>query len=382
LENIDKELLIELSRVYGSLTNRVVEKLFTPSKRYYMRVNTLLITPGELIDIFREKYGIKLYQDPFVDEAVYIIVQGPYNVPVVDKKIVVDKNAAESIVLGANVYAPGVINYDDFRKGEEVNIVAPNGKIIALAVTEKSSDELKSIKKGVIAKTIKSLYKLPPIRDLEEYRAGLFYPQSLPAMLVSKIIKPKPREIIIDCCAAPGGKTTHLIQLSRGLAKIISIDRSIQKVLKIVENIKRLRQPENIHFHVGDARYIDLYYPLLKADKAIIDPPCSALGVRPKISIDKTFKDVINNSRYQIQFIKAVSRVLKHGGLLVYSTCTITFLENEYIAKKALGYGLKTVEVQLPYANKVYYGGIIAYRFDPLTNDINGYFIVVFKKTS
>lgn len=378
---LDPEIYNDLARVYGSMTRHVIRLLYMPCRRYYIRVNTLRIEPGDLIDLLREKYGIKAYQDRYVPEAIYINIEGPFKIPLVDKRIVVDKPAAESIMLGANVYAPGVMEVDDFRKGDEVNVVAPNGRVVALAIAKVDSRHARRLDRGLVAETIISEYKAPPISELDEYHEGLFYPQSLPAMIVSRILEPRPGELILDCCAAPGGKTTHMIQLSRGLAKIFSIDRSYGKALKIIENICRLRLPRNIHIHVGDARYIHEDVPMIRADKVLIDPPCTALGVRPKVYIDKTYKDALNNHNYQIQFIRSACKVLKEGGILVYSTCTITFIENELTALKAVKeLRLRPVEIDVPYAKKVYYDDIVLYRFDPLINDMNGYCIAVFKK--
>lgn len=380
---VDQGVYRDLSRVYGSSVGRLLELLKKPCRRHYLRVNTFLTTRGELLDVLKEKYPeYEFKPDPFVDEAIYVVVKGPFKVPVVGKKIVVDWRAVESIMLGANVYAPGVIGYEEFGVGEEVNIVSPRGDVIAYGVTKVSSDKIRCMKKGVVVETITSIYKLPPIADMEEYKKGLFYPQSLPAMLVSKIIDPKPGETILDCCAAPGGKTSHIAQLSRGLARIVAVDRSMPKINKLVETFKRLRIPRNLHVVLGDSRYLHIDMPLLKPSKILVDPPCTGLGYRPKALIDKTYRDLVNSANYQKQFINMASRILEKNGLLVYSTCTLTFSENEGVSLYARKLGFKSIEIELPYASKVYVDDIVGYRFDPFTSDMNGFFIAVFRKTS
>ena len=102
----------------------------------------------------------------------------------------------------------------------------------------------------------------------------------------------------------------------------------------------------------------------------------------PKIYIDKTYSDLVNTVNYQKQFVKPVSKLLKKGGLLVYSTCTLTFEENEDVSIKFLNEGFTSIEIDIPYADKVYVGDLVAYRFHPLNYDMNGYYIAVFKKTS
>ncbi len=380
---MDSAIYSELTRIYGSLIEKLLYLMKKPCKRHYLRVNTFVTTRGELLDILREKYPDYIFeQDPYVDEAIYIVVKGPYKIPLAEKKVVVDWRAAESIMLGANVYAPGVIDFDDFTEGDEVNIVSPGGDVVAYGIAKVSSEKLRYMKKGVVVKTLVSEYKLPPIADMDEYKRGMFYPQSLPAMLVSKIVNPKPGETVLDCCAAPGGKTSHLIQLSKGLARIIAVDRSRPKINKLVDTIHRLRLPRNIHVVLGDSRYLHEDMPYLKPDKILIDPPCTGLGFRPKITINKTQRDIINSISYQKQFINMAKHVLRKGGLLVYSTCTITFSENEGIAMYIRNMGFKNIELELPYCSKVYIDDIVGYRFDPFTHDMNGYFITVFQKTS
>ncbi len=381
--SIDRWLFRSLSRVYGSLVGTVIDRLYKPCSRHYLRVNTMVISRDELLEMFRNNYpDYRFEPDPYFDDALYVVVKGPYRVPVVDKKIVVDKNAAESILLGAPVYRPGILKYSEFHSGDEVNIVAPNGRVVALAIARVDSSSLKIMKKGVVADNIVSEYRLPPIREMEEYKKGLFHPQSLPAIMVSHILSPKPSELILDCCASPGGKTSHVIQLSRGLAKIVSIDRSVKKLLKIIDTIDRLGLPKNLVLLPLDARYLDRDLGLIGFDKALLDPPCTALGVRPKIYIDKTYSDLVNTVNYQKQFVKPVSKLLKKGGLLVYSTCTLTFEENEDVSIKFLNEGFTSIEIDIPYADKVYVGDLVAYRFHPLNYDMNGYYIAVFKKTS
>ncbi len=371
----------ELRKVYGSTTRSLIERLGTPSKRHYLRVNTLAISTGELLDLLKSNYSsYRFGVDEHYVDAIYIEVKGPFNVPIVDKKILVDCKAAESIILGANLYLPGVKEHDHFKKGDLVNAVAPGGEHVALCEAVVNSSELKSMGRGMVAKTITSKYKLPAIREMAEYSKGLFYPQSLPSIAVGHVIDPRPGELIVDYCAAPGGKTTHLIQLSRGSSRIVSIDRSTEKVVKIVETISRLRNPLNALIMPSDSRYLDIDHPFIRPDKALIDPPCTALGFRPKVCFNKSLRDALSLSEYQKQFISSAVKMLKPRGLLVYSTCTLTLVENEEVAQYAIKRGLEPLEISLPYSEKVYYGDVVAYRYSPLSHDMNGFFIAAFMK--
>jgi predicted RNA-binding protein (TIGR00451 family) len=380
---IDEGLLRDLMRIYGSLTYRVIEKIFEPPNRLYLRVNTLLITRGELIDRLRSK-GIRVFPDPYIEEAIYIVIEGPYKIPLLDKTIIVDRYAAESVMLGANLYRPGILKHDHFRKGEYLTILSPNNKPIAIGEAIVSSEELRNMSSGIVVKTIKSLYRAPPIRDLEEYERGLFYPQSLPSMIVSKILNPEPGELIIDMNAAPGGKTSHIVQITRGMGRVIAFDRNLKKILRVFNTLNRLKLFRNTVLLPMDSRYIHIDLELGgRADKVLIDPPCTGLGVRPKILIDKNLDDAIRLSNYQRQFLNTAYHIVRRKGLVAYSTCTLTFIENEsnieYAVEKL---GFETVEIETPpYAEKVYYGDITAYRYSPLSYNMPGYFISLLRKT-
>ncbi len=379
---IDECIYRDLMRVYGSLTYRIVESIFKPSMRLYLRVNTMYISRGELIDRLRSR-GIEVYSDPYVVDAVYIPLRGPNRVEDTGRGILVDRFAAESIMLGANLYAPGVIRYDEFSIDDILTVYAPNNMVVANVRAVVSSKELKNMRRGLVAVNINPLYYAPPIRDLEEYSMGLFYPQSLPAILTTHIMDPGPGDLVVDMNAAPGGKTSHIVQYTRGLSRVVAFERNNRKAMRVYETLKRLRLYINVVIIPADSRYIDTLFRLYdRVDRILIDPPCTGLGVRPKIAIGKRCSDLRNSYLYQRQFFTPAYTSLRRGGRLIYSTCTLTMMENEYnmyyLRNK---YGLKPVDLGwIPYADKVYYDDIVAYRFHPLNNDMNGYFIAVFEK--
>ena len=178
-------------------------------------------------------------------------------------------------------------------------------------------------------------------------------------------------------CAAPGGKSTHIAQLMQNSGQILAVDRSRPRLKRLEEHIGRLGIT-NIEIKVGSSLDLPEKYHEW-ADKVLIDPPCSALGVRPKLSQIK--KDISNLVNYQRQFLRAAIKYLKPNGTLVYSTCTLTTEENEenikYLLEKIDG---KIVEqpyffgstgeslVGLPNWQKLQ-------RFYPDIHDTPGYFI-------
>jgi len=324
-EGLYRHLLEYLS---DSEIDALFRSITTPPPRYYIRVNTAKTTPQELLKRLNSR-GISIYSDEFFDDALWTPVEGPFQIPDAKKKVVVDKKAAESVMLGADLYAPGIIKTDRIKKGEEVNIVADNGKVVAYGVAMSDSEEIMKTRQGLFVKVEKSLYKTPKIRELPEYRDGLFYSQSLPAIAVGHVVRFLNAATAIDLNAAPGGKTTHLAQMG---IRVTAVDRSRPKIAKMNSEITRLGLTAYVDILLHDSRYLDRDFPRLKAHVALVDPPCTDLGVRPKLYHKATLETAKTLAKYQLQFLKTA---LKLAPYVVYSTCTITYVENEEVIRKA-----------------------------------------------
>ena len=324
-EGLYRHLLEYLS---DSEIDALFRSITTPPPRYYIRVNTAKTTPQELLKRLNSR-GISIYRDEFLDDALWMPVEGPFQIPDAKKKVVVDKKAAESVMLGADLYAPGVIKTDRIKKGEEVNIVADNGKVVAHGVAMSDSEEIMKTRQGLFVKVEKSLYKTPKIRELPEYRDGLFYSQSLPAIAVGHVVRFLNAATAVDLNAAPGGKTTHLAQMG---IRVVAVDRSRPKIAKMNSEITRLGLTAYVDILLHDSRYLDRDFPRLKAHVALVDPPCTDLGVRPKLYHKATLEAAKTLAKYQLQFLKTA---LKLAPYVVYSTCTITYVENEEVIRKA-----------------------------------------------
>ncbi len=374
----DSGLLRELGRVVkGKALEVLLESLCRPPARLYVRVNTLRAEPGELLDRLRSR-GLRVYRDEALQEALWFPVEGPFRVPLAEKRVVVDKRTAESVLLGANVYAPGVLDARGVGIGDEVNVVAENGVVVAYGIAEMSWDEIRRVKRGLAVRVLASKYRAPSTRELPEWREGLIYEQSLPAMWASRLLDPRPGEVVVDMCAAPGGKTSHIYELSGGRAKIVAFDHSATRLSRMISELKRLGHINGVVVEKADSRYLDLDYPMLRADKVLLDPPCTAIGVVPKVYDVKRYSDTLAASRYQWQFLKVAARILKPGGRLVYSTCTLTMLENEDIIARAEKLGLRVVETRAPGSSNGI--GVVASRFYPSVQQTPGYFIAVLEK--
>lgn len=175
------------------------------------------------------------------------------------------------------------------------------------------------------------------IDSLELFEKGHFYIQDDASILVSEILNPKAGEKVLDVCAAPGGKSTHMAQLMNDQGLVLARDVSTSKLEYIKENIKRLDihsiQTEIFDATVSDEEHSEAF------DKILVDAPCSGLGIirrKPEIKYNRSLKEIETISSLQYNILQESGKLLKSGGILVYSTCTIGSLENQDVINKFL----------------------------------------------
>ena len=382
--SVERGILKELKRVYGGLAEKLISLLRVPPQRLYARVNTVKSTREEVLRLL-EKEGTVAYPDEHVPDAIYFEVEGPHRLECpTSKKIVVDTKTAVSLLLGANLYRPGVLKAPAFEEGELLLAVTRSGVPVACIKATLSYSDMLKRHVGLVGVNIQSPYKAPRIAETSAYARGLIYPQSLPSIITTHVLGPRAGELVIDMNASPGGKTGHIVQFTRGSARVLAYDRNEKKIHELRRNLAKLGLLVNVVAIPADSRYIHLDFDLHnKADRVLIDPPCTNLGVRPLLDYARTFREVRALSNYQRQFLKAAARVLRPGGRLVYSTCTLTMSENEENVVYAVEeLGLTSVELDdnPPYSEKVSFRGIVAYRYTPFSHDMPGYFIAVLTK--
>lgn len=318
-----------------------MESIKRPNSRFYLRVNTLKIHTEEILSSLTD-----FKRDEDFPEAIYTEVKGPFKLEEYETKVVVDKKTAESAMLGANVYSPGIKKIIGHR-GKKVSVISENGVLVA-------NGELVRDRNGkMIVNTTESIYVTPKVADREELKMGYIYIQGKASMYVSRIVDPQPGEYIVDMNVAPGGKFSHIYQLEPRV-KLIGFDHSEAKVQKTRDLLRRLSINAEVYVH--DSRYL-AELGIREVDKVIIDPPCSALGLRPKL-YDKKDKHYITSLHdYQKQFLNSAYQILKKGGKVIYSTCTVTTIENEKV-------------INDPRFEVEYY-----IRFHPHVHDMTGFFI-------
>ncbi len=380
--DLSKGAVESLLRVYGSRTVKILEALKTPSTRYFFRANTLKEDVGGVLEKF-EARGLEVKQDLTVPEAFSIRVEGPFELPSVSKKIVADRIAAESVMQGADLYAPGVVRCQGVLWNDLLTIVDDLGHPVAVGRARMGEREILALRSGLAVKTATSKYKAPSLRHLPEYADGLVYAQSFPSMLASRILDPQPGETVIDFCSSPGGKLTHMAQLMNNEGSLLAVDRNPRKIEKIRSNLLRLGI-RNARLLQEDSRYLDLRFPSLKADRILIDPPCSALGLRPRLYSKIRRSELSSLPSYQVQFFRPAVKLLRNEGTILYSTCTLPLPENEQVIDYVIEeYGLKLVAQHL-FLGSHGMGGFgcsgRVQRFHPDTHDTCGFFIALLRK--
>ncbi len=170
------------------------------------------------------------------------------------------------------------------------------------------------------------------------YKEGDISIQDESSMLVARIVDPQPGEKVLDCCAAPGGKTTHMAELMNDQGSIIANDIHEHKKQLIDAQAERLGI-RSIQTRIGDARLLGSDYVDHMFDRILLDAPCSGLGVirrKPDLKWAKQEGDITEIREIQIRILDNIHNLLKPGGMLIYSTCTLEYDENQAVISQFL----------------------------------------------
>lgn len=258
----------------------------------------------------------------------------------------------------------------------------PGRENLFLGIGEIQCDrsEMTSSSKGLVVNMIDRVFELPSLGN--GLMKGEIMPQSLPSIVAVTTLNPKPGSKVLDMCAAPGGKTMAMAEMMENRGVIYALDRTHSKVKKIKDlaqelgitivhalkgdatkafsgegggrmaisdaprnsdmltNGQRIREERKQRVRIAhgiEAKTQKIYVNTLENgfeacsfDYVLLDPPCSALGLRPRLMVQATMDDLKKNATYQRMMIDAAVEVVSIGGYLVYSTCTINPLENEF----------------------------------------------------
>ncbi|MGX7092668.1 16S rRNA (cytosine(967)-C(5))-methyltransferase RsmB [Hutsoniella sourekii] len=214
--------------------------------------------------------------------------------------------------------------------------INPEKKMSQSAVIQALKEEGYQVEPGVLSnEAVRSLKG--NLADSQVFKKGLITIQDESSMLVAPLGRLAGDEHVLDPCAAPGGKATHIAGLlDRG--QVTAIDVSAEKINKLDENRKRLGLEDRLHLKLADARKFKPDSSSLY-DRIYLDAPCSGLGLlrrKPEIRYSQTPQSVAALQVIQEQIIENVEQYLKVGGILIYSTCTLTRGENEEAIERFL----------------------------------------------
>lgn len=173
------------------------------------------------------------------------------------------------------------------------------------------------------------------------YKAGVMTIQDESSMLVAPSLQIEPHYQVLDACAAPGGKTTHIAQyLDPSVGGLVTaLDIHAHKVKLVEENAARLHVADRVETKVLDARKVDELFPDRHFDRILADVPCSGLGLlrrKPDIKYSKKPADFKKLPVIQLEILESLAPKVKEYGIITYSTCTISPQENQEVIQRFL----------------------------------------------
>jgi 16S rRNA (cytosine967-C5)-methyltransferase len=196
---------------------------------------------------------------------------------------------------------------------------------------------------GVVAKAVDwtqtavRLEEPVALSALPGFYEGRVSIQDAGAQLAAPLLAAQPGMRVLDACAAPGGKTGHLLEHTAGLAELVAVDIDAQRVGRIEENLRRLNRSARLA--VADVRQPASFWDGKPFDRILLDAPCSSTGVirrHPDIKLLRRTDDIQVLATAQLEILRAVFGMLAVGGRLLYSTCSVLPDENQRVIEQFL----------------------------------------------
>ncbi|MHB1686924.1 MAG: NOL1/NOP2/sun family putative RNA methylase [Ignavibacteriaceae bacterium] len=250
------------------------------------------------------------------------------------------------------------------------------------------TEEIKSIPNALKVKSGNQL-----LGKTVEHIIGQYYIQGLSSMIPPLILNPGPDDIVLDLCSAPGSKTTGLSEMMNNRGTLIANEIAFERVKTLVYNIDRMNLMNAGVMHYKGEMLSKIFSEHF--DKILVDAPCSGLGIiqkKEEVSNWWSLERVARLGDLQLRLLIAAIKMVKVGGDIVYSTCTLTPEENEFVINKVLQkYPVEIEEINLPvksreaftkYNGETFHPSLSkARRIVPWEVDSDGFFIVKLKKT-
>ncbi|XP_012384108.2 tRNA (cytosine(72)-C(5))-methyltransferase NSUN6 isoform X2 [Dasypus novemcinctus] len=339
----------------------LLTQLSRPPSFTTVRVNTHLASVQHVKDLLLNELEkqpdgrrVPVLQHPVLQDVLLIPVLGPRkNIKKHPCEVIVGAQCGNAVFRGAHVYVPGIVSASKFMKaGDVVSVYSDiKGKckkgakefdgtkvFLGNGISERSRKEIFGglpELKGIGVRMTEPVYLSP---SFDNVLPTYLFLQNLPSALVTHVLNPQPGEKILDMCAAPGGKTTHIAARMHDQGEVIALDKISNKVEKIKQNasLLGLRSIRAFCFDgtkalAPERTGVGGEPPFLPEsfDRVLLDAPCSGMGQRPCLVCAWTLKEVTSYPPLQRKLLAVAAQLLKPGGVLVYSTCTVTLAENE-----------------------------------------------------
>ncbi|MDN7244232.1 16S rRNA (cytosine(967)-C(5))-methyltransferase RsmB [Planococcus shenhongbingii] len=214
------------------------------------------------------------------------------------------------------------------------------------------------------------------------FEKGFITIQDESSMLPAYALQVGPNMEVLDMCAAPGGKTTHIAEKMENKGNLFAMDLHKHKIKLIEENAARLGHTV-IETEVGDGKKSVERFGTGKFDRILVDAPCSGLGVikrKPDIKYTKKEEDFARLQEIQLELLNQAAQLLKPDGIMVYSTCTVDSIENRGTAEQFLKDHpeMEKIQVSLPETLGLKNTGFV--QVFPQDFGSDGFFIAAFRK--
>ncbi len=255
--------------------------------------------------------------------------------------------------------------------------------LAAFAEAEIAAEPIPHLPEGIrVAQGAGDVSKLP------KFKEGWWSVQDASAQLVTYLLDPQPNEIIIDACAAPGGKTTHISDRMKNTGKVYALDRLANRLKKVDQNTARLGITNVQTVEIDAREFLELPEGSanLKCDRVLLDVPCSGLGTLHRHADARwrqTPEEPYKLAKTQSEILDRAIEWVKPDGVIVYSTCTLHPAENEEVIMQFLAnhpdWQIVPLSVDNPAAHFVSDRGWI--KVLPHEHDMDGFFMVKLKKS-
>ncbi|XP_077124434.1 tRNA (cytosine(72)-C(5))-methyltransferase NSUN6 isoform X1 [Ranitomeya variabilis] len=347
-------------------------RLSHPPSFTTIRVNARLISGENAKQLLGEEIRkqfpsviFPIHRHPQLDDLLLIPAIGPRRTlkqhPV---QVIVGAQCGNAVLRGAHVYSAGILSASKWMKeGDEVSVYSDiEGKckrgatefdgtkvFIGNGISELSRSEIFCSQSPIKGKGIRMTDPVYLSPSFDNVLPGYIFLQNLPSAVVSHVLDPQPGERVLDMCAAPGGKTTHIATLMNDQGEVIAIEKIAKKVEKIKQNASVLKLHSIRTYCFNSTKAVTQGtsdhaegagppFPPESFDRVLLDAPCSGMGQRPNMAGTLSLKELTSYQPLQRKLFSAAVSLLKPGGTLVYSTCTITLSENE----EQVAWALKT----------------------------------------